>query len=155
MERGSALERFMAKVDKSGDCWPWTGPVDRYGYGKFSYAGQTQIAHRWAYEALVGPIPEGLTLDHLCHSRAVEECASLPDACAHRRCVNPEHLEPVTRQVNRLRAIKPECPQGHAYTAENTWIDGRGFRNCRICRRARGAEWVRQARQKARVTNTS
>ena len=103
MARPTALERWMSKVDKSGDCWLWTSRIDRYGYGKFTVAGRDAIAHRWGYEALVGPIPEGLTLDHACHSKVVEECAALPGVCLHRRCVNPEHLEPLTQLENRRR----------------------------------------------------
>ena len=83
-------DRFWSKVDKLGDrwaCWLWTGATME-GYGQFSYAGQSQLAHRLAYTELVGPIPGGMTLDHLCRTRA---------------CVNPLHLEPVTNRENILR----------------------------------------------------
>jgi hypothetical protein len=85
------------------------------------------VAHRFVYEALVGPIPEGMELDHLCR---------------HRNCVNYEHLEPVTRGENvRRTAICEErrsrahCPAGHPYSAENTYINPHGHRICRACRR--------------------
>ncbi len=140
----NTLERFMAKVDKTDDCWLWTGPLDRYGYGKFSLNGRTLIAHRWGYAELAGPIPEGLTLDHVCHSRVADECASLPDVCEHRRCVNPEHLEPVTNVENIKRGSKgpggggrpwPTCKRGHQWTSENTIVESDGGRRCRTCRR--------------------
>lgn len=81
--------RFWSKVDASGDCWLWTG-APHLGYGRFSRgrSGAT-YAHRVAYELLVGPIPDGLTLDHLCWNTL---------------CVNPDHLEPVTRAENTRRA---------------------------------------------------
>src|ERR1035437_6893898 len=105
----SMIARFWAKVDKTEDCWNWTAHTDGMGYGQLAKPGQhggLVVAHRFAYELLVGPIPEGLQLDHLCRNRA---------------CVNPDHLEPVTRRVNILRGVgfgavnakKTECPRGH------------------------------------------
>lgn len=71
-------------------CWEWNRYRNEHGYGRLNKAGQrTMYAHRWAYELLVGPIPVGLTIDHLCLNPA---------------CVNPEHLEPVTLSENRRRA---------------------------------------------------
>jgi len=81
--------RFWARVEVTKTCWLWTGSRSRDGYGKFEPATSVFYkAHRFAYETVVGPIPEGLTLDHLCRVR---------------RCVNPDHLEPVTNQENLLR----------------------------------------------------
>jgi len=97
--------RFWAQVDKRGpgECWPWTGFVQSNGYGVRSThnPGETRLAHRIAYEQLVGPIPAGLVLDHLCHTRD-PDCAD-NDGCPHRRCCNPAHLEPVTRRENIAR----------------------------------------------------
>ena len=93
--------RFWAKVDKSDGCWLWTGACDRKGYGRFrAETGESVAAHRWVYEQEVGPIPEGLEIDHLCHSNT--SCvAGL--GCLHRKCVNPAHLEPVTHAENLAR----------------------------------------------------
>lgn len=133
--RKSEAERFWSKVDKSGDCWEWTA-YKLQGYGRFGVGGAPKnggrivYAHRWSYEALVGPIPDGLQLDHLCRNRG---------------CVNPDHLEPVTSRENTLRgeslwainAQKTHCPQGHEYTPENTYYGGRtgNSRYCRECNR--------------------
>ena len=109
-------------------CWEWVGPKDRDGYGKAHSEGRTLVAHRAAYEVLVGPIPAGLTLDHLCRNRA---------------CINPTHLEPVTllENVNRspLRRFNVEthCAQGHEYTDKSMRIrsdNGRIRRICLVCR---------------------
>lgn len=98
-------------------------------------------AHRVAYEHLVGPIPEGLQLDHLCRNRM---------------CINPEHLEPVTAQENKRRAtaLITHCPSGHRYTPENTRYtpDGRR-RYCNECKRVKSSERRRKRRmeQKEKV----
>lgn len=85
----TVAERFWPNVDKSGDCWLWTGCLKPNGYAHFYPGGGRHVAkvyvHRWAYEATRGPIPEGLEIDHLCHTR---------------HCVKPSHLELVTRREN-------------------------------------------------------
>lgn len=96
------IERFWRFVVKASDegCWTWLGSTLR-GYGHFRLTGrQNVLAHRFAYEALVGPVPDGHQLDHLCHSR---DAACPGGACPHRSCVNPAHLEPVSASVNALR----------------------------------------------------
>lgn len=90
---GSEQLRFWAKVDAEGDCWVWTGALSDTGYGSFAPAGKAKSAHRFAYESLVGPIPVGLQLDHLCRNRA---------------CVNPDHLEPVSATENTRRSSAAE-----------------------------------------------
>ena len=103
---GSTMEprerKFWAKVDKRGpaECWPWLGYVHPNGYGQFG-RGAERLPHRIAYQYLIGPIPDGLVLDHLCHT-ADPQCADTVN-CRHRRCCNPEHLEPVTRFENIAR----------------------------------------------------
>lgn len=81
----STEDRFWAKVNKTDTCWLWEGSLHYKGYGQFLFNGRTQKAHRAAYQMLVGPIPEGLSIDHICHVR---------------NCVNPEHLRPVTNKQN-------------------------------------------------------
>lgn len=83
-------ERFWTYVDKAGpgNCWLWTGRLERNGYARFRHDGQRSGAHRYAYELEVGPIPDGLTIDHLCRVR---------------HCVNPMHLEPVSGRENTRR----------------------------------------------------
>ena len=105
------VERFWAKVDKNGPtvearpdlgpCWVWTGTPLLTGYGQFHVDGKTVRAHRFAYELLVGPIPAKLEPDHLCHTYD-PHCPG-GWTCPHRMCVNPAHLEPVTRSENGWR----------------------------------------------------
>ncbi len=129
------LARFEAKLDRRDDgCWIWKASCYRNGYGQFYYEGRLQPAHRVSWQLYRGPIPESLTIDHLCRTKL---------------CMNPEHLEPVTMRVNsqRGKGSTTVCAQGHVYDKENTgWkLDGkRGWRRyCRMCaiiggRRRRG-----------------
>lgn len=122
--------RFWRYVDKSdpNGCWVWTGTLLANGYGHISVGARPRLVHRVSYEMHVGPIPDGLQIDHLCRNR---------------RCVNPAHLEAVTARVNTLRAHsitaansrKIHCPHGHPYSPENTVVSC-GRRLCRICRTA-------------------
>ena len=129
--------RFWAKVDRRGseDCWNWTAATRAGGYGVISLGANGAgliVAHRLSYEMHVGPIPDGLVLDHLCRNRT---------------CVNPAHLEPVTQRVNLQRAPetiptrnaqKSVCHVGHSLTdPDNTYVVPKtGIRQCRACRRA-------------------
>lgn len=117
----SFADRFWTKVAKSEDgCWLWTASIKETGYGQFRLDGRAQYAHRIAYELCVGPIPDGLQLDHLCRVR---------------HCVNPDHLEPVTQAENAARgswAMKTHCPRGHEYTPENVYFNS-GRRYCCTC----------------------
>lgn len=129
--------RFWSKVDASGPCWEWTASLGKTGgYGKYTIpyrdgTGRSKhvYAHRHAYTTLVGEIPEGMQLDHLCRNR---------------KCVNPDHLEPVTSRENNRRGVSPSglnmakntCPSGHEYNEENTFISKVGHRQCKVCRRA-------------------
>lgn len=122
------MERLSEKyVEDAAGCWLWTAAVGGGGYGYLWAHGRVARAHRVAYELHVGPIPEGLDLDHLCRNRL---------------CVNPEHLEPVTRSENLRRGLhgggpipKAECKRGHPFDAENTRITSTGKRRCRACHR--------------------
>ena len=144
----SSLDAFWSHVRMcfpETECWHWHGSINLdNGYGRWQISKQWQAnrgseartigAHRFIYELLVGPIPEGLTLDHLCRRRD---------------CVNPEHLEPVTERENILRGTSPSalnaqkthCVNDHAFTPENTYLGKRG-RRCRACRR----QWMRERR---------
>jgi hypothetical protein len=103
--RETTHERFWRQVAKTDECWIWTGAL-RNGYGAFWVEGRTIGAHRWAYEHTVGPIPDGLTLDHTCHKRGCTPGKS----CPHRACVNPSHLEPVTTGENTRRGAQLRSP---------------------------------------------
>lgn len=139
-----AIERFNEKIKYlPNGCHEWTADSGNSGYGRFWVAGtQKALAHRWAYEYHVGPIPDGLVIDHLCR---------------HKLCVNPEHLEAVTMSENVLRGEGPakrsamrfkatHCKNGHEYTPENTVYKGKKtvVRVCRTCQEAsRKAEYER------------
>lgn len=150
--KGDSLERLMAKIQITPSCWIWKGQIRRDGYGNFRMYGKTFKAHRASYILHVGEIPAGLEIDHLCRNRT---------------CVNPKHLEPVTKMVNFLRGESPplinifktHCPKGHPYDAANTYIypvrtrrrgnhsrKANGGRYCRACNRQRVAEY--QARKR-------
>lgn len=123
-------DRFLAKiVAYPNGCWIWQASTNASGYGQFWVDGRAVKAHRFAYELLVGPIPGGLELDHLCRVR---------------NCVNPAHMEPVTHAENVRRgesfsAIntgKTHCPQSHPYSGDNLYVRTNGYRECRTCHRA-------------------
>lgn len=100
------------------------------GYGSFSpQMGKTFIAHRFAYELLVGPIPEGLTLDHI----KANGCTSTACVKAIADERGPAHLEPVPFSENRRRALKTHCKRGHPFDEANTYRKRNGHRTCRIC----------------------
>jgi hypothetical protein len=149
--RRSVEDRFWVKVNKAGpipehrpelgSCWLWIARLHRQGYGCFWPAGRMVLAHRYAYELLVGPIPQGLTLDHL---------------CSNPPCVRPDHLEPVTQTENVLRgngwsgrnARKTHCKNGHPLSGSNVYVQSRGRRRgCRACYRLQ--QNARRARKRA------
>lgn len=100
-------KRFWAKVDV-GDCWEWTATRHPQGHGMFTPPQSNPVyAHRFAYELLVGPIPPGLTLDHLCRNRG---------------CVNPDHLQPVTQRVNVLRGDAPAARTAERQSASTATL---------------------------------
>ena len=123
----TTVQRFWSKIEFTDTCWLWTAGLFANGYGAFRSGTKHVKAHRYAYEFCVGPIPEGLTIDHLCRTRS---------------CVLSDHLEPVTHQVNILRgegiaarhARQTHCKRGHEFTPENTYINAKR-RFCRRCLR--------------------
>lgn len=141
------MDRFWSRVEKTPSCWLWTGRTyNGYGltYVKVDGRWRSRGVHRVAYEMLVGPIPEGLQIDHLCRVR---------------NCVNPDHLEPVTMLENVRRGISPtainrrkkRCKYGHLFTPENTYYRQNGDRQCVECRRRMMRETIeRRSRARAR-----
>lgn len=117
------LDRFMSKTEKTKDCWLFNGSKSN-GYGQFWIGKKKFLAHRWIYERLIGEIPHGLQIDHLCRNRG---------------CVNPDHLEVVTNQEQQRRKSESQthCKHGHEFTKENTYLYN-NKRNCRACGRRRG-----------------
>lgn len=138
--------QFWSCVDKTGSCWLWLGVRNPAGYGVVTptLAG-SRYAHRAAYTLTRGAIPEGMDLDHICHSTT--SCRG-GRWCQHRRCVNPAHLEPVTHYVNMRRGVQanqPRCKHGHELTGDNLIIRQRAngihtYRQCRACLRIRAKE---------------
>lgn len=152
LSRTDTDARFAAFVNKRGPtavglpgrCWVWRSTLNPGGYGVMIVRGRKWMAHRWAYERFVGPIPEGLTLDHLCRRPG---------------CVNPRHLEPVTMhentkraptQVTTINAAKTHCIHGHPFEGFNLIIraDGKS-RECRTCVYDRNSKFKRRKRQEA------
>lgn len=125
--------RFWAHVRKTDGCWEWTATCSTTGYGRVHAWGRAEQAHRVAYRLMVGEIPAGLTIDHLCRNR---------------KCVKPEHLEVVTMRENILRgegasaknAKRTACIQGHPFTEDNLY-QRRGVRICQICKLAHDAAY--------------
>lgn len=147
-------DRLLSRivVAESG-CWLWTGCLSS-GYGRIGIAGSdTGYAHRVSYELFVGPIPEGMVVDHTCHNAT--DCLG-GKSCVHRRCVNPAHLECVTQGDNirrspqrggKFRGRMTHCHQGHEFTPDNTRISSSGARVCRACCNARARKYQSARRQ--------
>ena len=136
LDQAPLLIRFESKIyrnPKTG-CWDWMAWRD-HGHGRFHLGPEGKIyAHRFAYQVWIGPIPNGLGIDHLCRNRA---------------CVNPSHLEPVTNRINTLRGntiparriAQTHCVHGHPFSDANVRLRPDGTRQCRACDRERSREW--------------
>jgi hypothetical protein len=128
MTRPNTMRRFWERVQKTPDHWIWKGGVEASGYGCFMMQGKLYKAHRLSYQAIIGPIPDGKELDHLCRVKL---------------CVNPSHLEAVTHRENVLRGEAPtaqeakrtHCPKGHPLVEGNLSLKHlrKGHRLCKIC----------------------
>lgn len=132
------IKERVIEEDRGHDssCWIWQSGINGGGYGTGRPSGcKHGLIHRISYEAFVGPIPEGLQIDHLCRVRS---------------CCNPKHLEPVTPRENTLRVVRANrplhthCVRGHAFTPENTRIERGRWRRCLTCYRL----WKEAAAQK-------
>jgi hypothetical protein len=147
-------DRLLARVRYDGDCWVWTGSKNaRSGYGVIKVGGRSGkllYVHRVSYETFIGPIPEGLHIDH------VQE-----RGCRFRLCINPAHLEAVTQAENNRRMdfdrgavnrSKTHCPAGHEYAGENLYTNPQGKRMCRTCLRE---SYRRYRLKRSRVTSTA
>ena len=134
------LSRLEAKIahEPNTGCWLWAGALNRDGYGSVHMDGHNLGAHRVVYESEVGPIPDGLEIDHLCRTRC---------------CVNPAHLEPVTAKENarrrppmehKFQKLSEVCRNGHPRTADNTDIVEGRYNSCKVCRANYKAKLKRQ-----------
>lgn len=129
MKQLDTLQRFARKIVSMDCCWEWGGAKMKRGYGRFMLNGENMMAHRVIYELLIGPIPPGLTVDHLCRNTS---------------CMNPGHMEIVTLAENLrrrpiagtafLNAIKTHCPRGHELSGDNLRGGQRiNNRACKAC----------------------
>ncbi len=138
-------ERFWRYVRKGPACWQWTGPRNKSNpakaYGRIVFHGVARPAHRIGYELLVGPIPEEMTVDHLCRNKL---------------CVNPDHLEIVSRGENARRHMSsiPACVNGHAFDEANT-RHHKGKRFCRQCSRDNWHRHYAKRRSEAALSPTT
>lgn len=141
--RPTLEDRFLAKVALVDGHWIWQGYISDEGYGRIMLTADGRrtaaYTHRVAYELFVGPIPDGLQIDHVCRVRA---------------CCFPEHLEPVTPLENIRRGLggpKSHCGRGHEFTPDNTYVSREGKRACRTCHREieRVAKRIRRAAARA------
>ncbi len=133
------IDRFWDKVapfSSFEECWVWIAGKHTAGYGRIRLSNRVLYAHRVSYELVLGEIPAGLQLDHLCRNRV---------------CVNPAHLEAVPQRVNLLRGesfsaqnyVKTRCISGHIFDSDNTYTSPDGRRHCRTCQRVRVRKWRR------------
>jgi hypothetical protein len=134
MSLPARIETKLSPEPTSG-CWLWTGSVTRGGYGHAWFQKRPRAVHRIVYEMLVGPVPKGLDLDHLCRNRC---------------CANPKHLEPVSHRENVLRGVgfaaryakQTHCKRGHPLSGDNLAEQSRRRgRMCKQCTRASKLEW--------------
>jgi hypothetical protein len=131
-------ERFEGKYIRSDGCWNWTAFKD-HGYGKLTHFGKCLYAHRVSYELHIGPIPQGMTIDHTCRNTA---------------CVNPQHLRVLSLLDNIRAGVKATavvCIRGHPFTPENTYRRSDGRRSCKVCRDKLTEKWNRIKSMKRRT----
>lgn len=127
------MDRLEDRITKNGECWIWTASKSGEGYGIHYVNNKGYSAHRAVYESLVGEIPEGHQLHHICQNKL---------------CVNPDHLMPMTHQQHRAahREEATHCPHGHEYTDTNTFYSSEGYRKCRLCHNQKTRDYMRRKR---------
>jgi hypothetical protein len=131
----ATLAERLARYEVVDECWQWRGSQHGNGYGTLPWKGRRYYAHRLSYEFHVGPIPDGLVIDHLCFNRG---------------CIRPEHLEAVTLAENNRRmfasgrwkkkTFRPRlthCKRGHELTPDSCWVSSSGKRQCKACYKVR------------------
>lgn len=155
------LQIFVAKLEVAENgCWHWTGYLAPTGYGFTKIQRVGVSVHRFSYLLFVGAIPDGMHLDHACHTEAInrQECAG-GNGCLHRRCANPQHLKPVTPRENALislsfaaeHAKRTHCVNGHRLEGDDLYLRPTGGRACYQCHRDLDK---RQRREKAEREGT-
>ena len=137
------MDKYNTKINKTENCWLWTGTLDDKGYGITRVNNKNSRAHRIIYELLVGKIPDGLQIDHLCRVR---------------NCVNPNHLEPVTQDENKRRnvpfrkeVLKTHCKNGHEFSEKNTKIRMRNGNPWRVCKKCKIIAQVKYMKNKGHI----
>lgn len=148
IDKNKVVAKFNAKVIRRDGCWGWNGSLSKTGYARIHLSKNNKtfsvLAHRVSYEMSVGPIAEGLTIDHLCRNRS---------------CTNPDHLEVVSQGENTRRGMSPAmilatrecCNHGHEFTPENTkWKkDGeKRYRSCLACDRERQRKFYHRNKER-------
>lgn len=124
------MDRFISQISLEAEttCWNWTASETNNGYGLFSFSGKYHLVHRWIVKIIRGLVGPPLVIDHLCRNK---------------RCVNFLHLEEVTQSVNVIRGVGPDlaCRHGHKFTEDNTYVNPKGYRYCRICSRKSSSKY--------------
>jgi hypothetical protein len=143
-DRAEAARWNRQTKPQPNGCIIFIGPSSADGYARWKPrpGANTVYAHVYSYELAVGEIPEGMQVDHKCHTEDTA-CPGGQD-CPHRRCVNPAHLELVTPSENTLRQrhanrLKSVCPKGHELAGDNVVVWSDGKRRCRTCLKSRKA----------------
>lgn len=135
-------DRFWNLTREAHGCIIWVGHTTKRGYGRFYTGGAVYSAHRWVWEQKNGPVPDGMQLDHF--------------FCDTPRCVNPEHVRPVSPRENTLRSnsraainrSKTHCNYGHELARDNLYINKSGGRVCRECQRRLNREYYWRMKRK-------
>lgn len=132
----SPLQRFRSRVTiQPSGCMQWSS-VRKDGYGTWTLGGKCYVPHRWLYEQLIGEVPMGWTLDHICRNRGCVNVWEHIEAVPHK-----ENIRRAVDHMSQVNAVKTHCPKGHEYTKTNTWMQtkstGTKLRKCKLCDKQR------------------